>query len=316
MKTLLLIDANALVHRCFHALPPFSTKSKKPVGAIYGLASILIRIFREQKFDGSAPLTINLLESESRSRRPEYGRRIDFIAAFFDRPEPTFRKEIFKEYKAHRPKAPDELVSQIIEAHKLFNSFQIKTFEIPGFEADDLIGTSVEKFKKISDLRIIILTGDLDILQLVEDDNDKVLVETIKKGISETVFYNEAAIKERYGVKPSQLPDYKGLVGDPSDNIPGVPGIGPKTAAPLISKYGSLENLLEKGGQEKAYKKIFEFQDQALLSRNLSVIRRDTPLDLDIADLKYSGLSKKEAISYFEELGFKSLVDRINLMKY
>ncbi|MEE8131554.1 MAG: 5'-3' exonuclease H3TH domain-containing protein [Candidatus Paceibacterota bacterium] len=286
MKTLFLIDANALVHRCFHALPPFSTKDGKPVGAIYGLASILIRIFREQKFD--------------------------FIAAFFDRPEPTFRKEAFEEYKAHRPKAPDELVSQIVEAHKLFDSFQLKTFEVPGFEADDLIGTSVEKFKKISDLRIIILTGDLDTLQLVEDDNDKVLVETFKKGVSETVIYNEAAIKERYGVRPSQFPDYKGLVGDPSDNIPGVPGIGPKTAAPLIDEYGSLENLLEKGGQEKIYKKLFEFQDQALLSRNLSIIRRNVPLDLSLIDLKYSGLSKKEIISYFKELGFKSLVDRIN----
>ncbi|MEK7555574.1 MAG: 5'-3' exonuclease H3TH domain-containing protein [Patescibacteria group bacterium] len=286
MKTLLLIDANALIHRCFHALPPFTNKSGKPTGALYGLASILIRIFREQRFD--------------------------FMVAFFDRPEPTFRKEAFDDYKAHRPKAPDELVSQIIEAHRLFESFHIKTFEIPGLEADDLIGTAAEKLKKLPDLRIIILTGDLDTLQLVEDDNDKVLVETLKKGVSETIIYNEAAIKERYGIKPSQLPDYKGLVGDASDNIPGVPGIGPKTATLLINKYNNLENLLEKGGREKSYKKIFEFQDQALLSRNLSVIRRDAPLDLNIDDLKYLGLPKNEVISYFGELGFKSLIDRIN----
>ncbi len=285
MKTLLLIDANALVHRCCHALPPFSTKGGKPTGAIYGLASILLKIFREP--------------------------RHDFTAAFFDRPEPTFRKEMFDDYKIHRPKAPDELVSQIIEAHKLFDGFRIKTFEIPGLEADDLIGTSVEKFKKIPDLKIIILTGDLDALQLVEDGNDKVVVETFKKGVSETIIYGEAAVKERYGVKPSQLPEYKGLVGDPSDNIPGVPGIGPKTAAPLIEKYGNMENLLEKGGREKIYKKLFEFQDQALLSRNLSVIKRDAPLDFALEDLKYPGLPKEAIISYFEELGFKSLVDRI-----
>lgn len=296
MKTLFLIDANALIHRCFHALPPFTNKAGKPTGAIYGLASILLKILREQKFD--------------------------FIAGLFDRPEPTFRKEMFDDYKIHRPKAPDELVSQIIEAHRLFERFRIKTFEIPGFEADDLIGTLVEKLsagggsakggKQIPDLRIIIFTGDLDTLQLIEDGDERVVVETFKKGVSETIIYNEKAVKERYGIKPSQMIDYKGLVGDVSDNIPGVPGIGPKTAALLINKYGNLDEILEKGGREKAYKKIFEFQDQALLSRNLSIIRRDAPLDLNIDDLKYSGLPKNEVIPYFEEMGFKSLINRIN----
>ncbi len=289
MKTLLLIDANALIHRCFHALPLFSTKDGKPTGAIYGLSNILIKIFKGQEFD--------------------------FIAAFFDRPEPTFRKEAFKEYKAHRPKAPDDLISQIIEARELFKSFQIKTFELPGFEADDLIGTSVEKLKKLPDLKIIILTGDLDILQLIEDGNDKILVKTFKKGISDVIIYDEAAVKERYGIKPSQLSDYKGLVGDSSDNIPGVPGIGPKTAAPLIFKYGSLENFLERGGREKAYKKIFEFQDQALLSRNLSIIRRDVNFDINIIDLRCPSFPKKEIVSYFEKMGFKSLADRINILE-
>jgi DNA polymerase-1 len=181
MQTFLLIDANSLIHRCFHALPPFSGPDRQPTGALYGLASILIKILREQ--------------------HPEA------IAAFFDRPEPTFRKEMFEEYKIQRPKAPNELVSQIIEAHNLFEAFGIKIFEIPGLEADDLIGTAVEKFKKTPDLKIVILTGDLDSLQLVK--NDKVVSETFKKGISDTIIYNEKAVEERYhGLSPEQIPDY------------------------------------------------------------------------------------------------------------
>jgi DNA polymerase-1 len=284
MKKLLLIDANALVHRCFHALPPLTGADRKPVGAIYGLSSILLKIFREQSFD--------------------------FIAAFFDRPEPTFREKIFEQYKIHRPKAPAELVSQIIEAHKLFEAFGIKISEAPGFEADDLIGAAVEKFKNIPDLKIIILTGDLDALQLI--DNEKVLVKTLKKGVSETVIYDEAAVIERYGVLPGQLPDYKGLVGDPSDNIPGVLGIGPKTAGPLIRKYGALENFFEKGKKEKAYEKIAKFKEQAIFSRELARIRRDADLALSkLEDLKYKGLPRAIIADYFKELGFKSLVNRI-----
>lgn len=286
MQILSLIDANSLIHRCFHALPPFTGPNNQPTGALYGLSSILIKVIREQK--------------------------PNFIAAFFDRPEPTFRKEIFEEYKIHRPKAPDELVSQIIEAHKLFESFKIKSFEIPGFEADDLIGTMVENFKKVPDLKIVILTGDLDALQLVE--NDKVVVETTKKGVSETIIYDEEAAKERYeGLLPSQLSDFKGLVGDPSDNILGVPAIGPKTAIPLIKKYGSLENLLENGLLEKAYPKIIKFKKQALLSKNLAQLKCDAPLIIkDFLELKHEGLSKETLTSYFEKLGFKSLINRIN----
>lgn len=284
MKTLLLIDANALIHRCFHALPPLTGSGGKPAGSIYGVSNILLKIFREEP--------------------------PDFVAAFFDRPEPTFRKELYKEYKIHRPKAPDELVSQIIEAHKLFEAFDVKIFETPGFEADDLIGAAVEKFKNVPDLKIIILTGDLDILQLI--DNGRVTVETFKKGLSETVIYDETAVIGRYGVLPSQLSDYKGLVGDPSDNIPGVLGIGPKTAAPLIQKYGNLENFFENGKKEKAYEKIIESKEQAILSRELAKIRRDADLPLNnLEDLKYKELPKADIAAYFEKLGFKSLVKRL-----
>ena len=294
MKTLLLIDANALVHRCFHALPPFTTKDGRPSGALYGFASILIRILHPDKKTGAEGIN---------SRVPDY------VTGFFDRPEPTFRKEIFKEYKIHRPKAPDELVSQIIEARKLLENFNIKTFETPGFEADDLIGAAAEKFKNLPEIKIIILTGDLDALQLVE--NDKVVVETIKKGVSETAIYNEEGVKERYGLAPKQIPDYKGLVGDASDNILGVPGIGPKTATPLIQKYGSLENFLEQGQKEKSYQKISELKEQALLSKHLGEIRRDAPLEINLEDLKYQGLPKEKLTAYFETLGFQSMIKRL-----
>jgi len=286
MKTLLIIDANSLIHRCFHALPPLTGPNNQPTGSLYGLASILIKILREQN--------------------PA------FITALFDRPEPTFRKEIFEEYKIHRPKAPDELVSQIIEAHQLFEAFRIKIFEIPGLEADDLIATMVENFKKTPGLKIVILTGDLDILQLVE--NNKVVVETTKKGVSDTIIYNEAGVKERYeGLSPNQVSDFKGLVGDPSDNIPGVPGIGPKTAIPLIKEYKSLENFLENGQLEKIYPKIIKFKEQALLSKKLAQLKCDAPLVIkDLSELKYEGLPKEILTSYFEKLGFKSLVNRVN----
>lgn len=285
MKNLILIDANSLIHRCFHALPPFTGPDSRPTGGLYGLANTLLKIFREQP--------------------PEY------IAAFFDRPERTFRKEIFEDYKIQRPKAPDELISQIIEAHNLFKAFGIKTFEEPGIEADDLIGAMAEKFKDEPDLKIIILTGDMDSLQLVQ--NDKVVSETFRKGISDTMIYDEKGVEEKYeGLKPAQLPDYKGLVGDPSDNIPGVSGIGPKTAIPIIKEYGTLENFFENGQLDKNFVRISKSKDIALLSKNLGTIKRDSPLDVkELLELKYETTPKQNLISYFEKLGFKSLVNRV-----
>lgn len=287
MKTLLLIDSNALIHRCFHALPGLTSKDGEPAGSLYGLSSVLIKILKE-----NPP---------------------DFVAAFFDRPEPTFRKQIFKEYKIHRPKAPDELISQIIEAHRLFVEFGIKTFEAAGYEADDLIGTAVEKFKNTEDLKIIILTGDLDTLQLIE--NERTVVETFKKGITETFIYTEKRVVERFGILPKQLSDYKGLVGDASDNIKGVTGIGPKTASSLLQKHVSLENILNHAKNhpnEKIYSRINAETESAILSKSLGTIKRDAPIDLiDLENLRYHGFPKNLS-SYFEELGFKSLLARIN----
>ncbi|MBI4094735.1 MAG: hypothetical protein HY435_00895 [Candidatus Liptonbacteria bacterium] len=284
MKTLLLIDANSLIHRSFHALPPLTTPDKKPIQAIYGLAGIFLRLWREEK--------------------PEYA------AALFDRPEPTFRKKKYEAYKAQRPPAPDELVSQIIEAHNFFSEFGVKTFEKPGFEADDLIATLAERFKNEPGVRVVILTGDMDTLQLVH--GDKVVVRTFKKGISETFTYDDNAVMERYGLVPAQITDYKALVGDPSDNIKGVPGIGPKTASALLKKYATLENIYEHLHDDpKLEKKLVGTDTQVKLSKELVVLERHVPIEAVHLETLKPSMDEKALRSYFRELGFESLVRRM-----
>lgn len=284
MKTLLLIDANSIIHRSFHALPPFTTPDGRPSGAIYGIASILIKLWRE-----SHP---------------------DYVAALFDRPEPTFRDKKYAEYKAHRPKAADELIAQIIEAHKLFDAFGIRTFEKPGFEADDLIATFAEKFKKEKDLRVSILTGDRDTLQLIEDD--KVTVRTFNKGVSDTTIYDERAVVLKYGLKPAQLVDYKALMGDPSDNIKGVPGVGPKTATELLQKFGSVEKIYGNLPHDpKLAKRFAPYKKDAELSRELVVLERHVPIEMPELEKLAAPEEPSTAKAYFEAMGFATLVKRL-----
>lgn len=284
MKTLLLIDTNALIHRSFHALPPLTSPKGEPVQALYGVSAILLKILREEK--------------------PEY------VMACLDRPEPTFRKKAFSEYKAHRPKAADELVSQIIKSRELLSEFKIKSFELPGFEADDLLGTAVARFKNTPDLRLVILTGDLDALQLVE--GGKVVVRTLKTGISETLLYDEAAVIKRYGLKPKELPDYKALVGDPSDNIPGLPGVGPKTAAGLLQKYHSLESLYANLKKEpKIFEKFNAAKGDAFLYKKLSKINEDAPIVFGNLDGLRAHDFSESLSAYFLSLGFQSLAKRL-----
>lgn len=284
MKRLFLIDAHALIHRTYHALPPLTDKTGGPAGALYGMASILIKILREQK--------------------------PDYIMAFFDRPEPTFREEVFRTYKIQRPKAADDLIVQLIEARKLFEAFGIKIFEAPGYEADDLIGAATSLFEKEPGLAITIFTGDRDLLQLV--DKDRVLVEALRKGVSDTLIYNEKAVIDHYGILPKELPEYKGLVGDASDNIKGVSGIGPKTARRLIQKYHTLENFLETGQNEKQYALILEQKDEALLARDLCRLHSAAPLDIKtLGEAAYTKIPVGPAERYLEEKGFASLVRRL-----
>ncbi len=283
MRTLLLIDANSIIHRSFHALPPFTAPDGRPTGALYGLASIMLKLWREEK--------------------------PDYAAAAFDRPEPTFREKKYKEYKAQRPPAPNELISQIIETHNLFPVFGIKTFEKAGYEADDVIATLAEKFAGENDLRIMILTGDKDTLQLVR--GDKVVVRTFRKGVSDTFVYDEKAVEEKFGIKPNQLIDYKALVGDPSDNIKGVPGVGPKTATELIQKFGSVENLYRNlVGDAKLEKKLGPFRKEADLSRELVILDRNAPIEVKNLDELKVEEKKQEETDYFRRMGFETLIRR------
>ena len=284
MKTLLLIDAHSVIHRSFHALPPFTTPSGEPSGALYGLASILLKIFRENK--------------------------PDYAAALFDRPEPTFRDEKYAEYKAHRPPTADELASQLRAAHELFQAFGIATFEKAGYEADDLIATFAEKFRGTENLLVVILTGDRDTLQLVEDG--RVAVRTFNKGVSDTTTYDEGAVYMKYGLKPNQLVDYKALAGDTSDNVKGVPGVGPKTATEVLQKYGSIENIYAHLADDARLEKKFgPFRKDADLSRELVTLERHVPIAIPALKALALPVEEPPLETYFSKMGFASLMKRL-----
>jgi DNA polymerase I len=284
MKQLLLIDANSIIHRSFHALPPFTGPDGRPTGALYGISAMMLTLLRTAK--------------------------PDYAAALFDRPEPTFRDKKYAEYKGKRPPTADELVSQIIEARKLFEAFGIKVFEKAGFEADDLIATLAEKFRREKDIQVVILTGDRDTLQLVEDD--KVVVKIFNKGVSDTTIYDENAVIEKYGLKPNQLIDYKALVGDNSDNIKGVPGIGPKTATELIKKYRTLEKVFAAiPGDEKLEKRLGPFRAEAELSKELVILERNVPVELGSLDDLALHESQESIGEYFKTLGSATLLKRL-----
>lgn len=287
MRTLYLIDANSLIHRAYHALPPFTAPGGEPTGALYGLASILLKLIREE--------------------RPEYA------AALFDRPEPTYREKEYAAYKAQRPPIPNDLIAQIVEARDLFARFGIQTIEHPGFEADDLIATLARRFGSAKDLRVVILTGDMDTLQLVKDST--VVVRSLKKGISDTTTYDEKAVLDRYGIAPQQVIDYKALVGDPSDNIKGVPGVGPKTATALLTKFGSLQGILDHLEGDAALKaKLFPWRAQALLCKRLVTLREDAPIvqnDIEALAVSFDTQALSQELA---KLGFKTLVERLSAM--
>ncbi len=288
-KTLVLIDGHALVHRAFHALPPLNTGSGELVNAVFGFASILLKVFKDLK--------------------------PDYLAATFDLPKPTFRHKEFEAYKAKRVKAPDELYAQIKRVKDVLRAFNIPVFEKEGYEADDVIGTIVKQVKK-SKIKNIIVTGDLDTLQLV-DKNTSIF--TLKKGVKDTIIYDEAAVAQRFdGLRPGQMNDFKGLKGDPSDNIPGVPGIGEKTAIDLLKKYGSLKKLYaaaEKGpapaGQAKLWGKLLSQKEQAFFSQYLATIKTDVPLKFNLKDALARDYDQTKVIKLFKELGFYSLLNRL-----
>lgn len=295
MKKLVLIDANALVHRAFHALPPLTAPNGMVVNAVYGFISVLLKTIKDMK--------------------------PDYMAAAFDLAGPTFRHEEFEDYKAHRQKAPDELYVQIPIIKEALRAFGVAIFEKAGFEADDLIGSVAEEAKKIKDLQTVILTGDLDTLQLVDDE--KVLVLTLRKGVTDTFLYGEKEVKERFGLEPYQVADFKGLKGDPSDNIPGVPGIGDKTATALLQEYETIENLYKELAKKKEFKKgealtaklvekLKEYREQAIFSKRLATIIRDVSIEFSLKGIDWrSKLKREEVERALKNLGFGSLLNRL-----
>jgi DNA polymerase-1 len=295
-KTLVLLDTHAIIHRAYHALPDFTSAKGEPTGALYGLTTMLLKIIREL-----SP---------------------DYIAACYDLPKPTFRHKVYKDYKKGRAKAEDDLIAQIKRSYEIFKAFSIPVFESAGFEADDIIGTIVSHVKKEKDLSIIIASGDMDTLQLV--DGKRVRVFTLKKGINDTILYDEEAVQERFGFRPELLPDYKGIRGDPSDNIVGVKGIGEKGGAELIKEFGTLETIfktlkkdrsifIKKGFKERIVKLLEEHKEEAFFSKVLAQIRVDAPISFSLEETKWDNdLNKEKIIELFGELGFRSLVARLS----
>lgn len=286
MDKLVLIDGHAILHRAFHALPPLTTKEGVLINAVYGFTSMLLRAVADLK--------------------PEY------LIVTFDRPKPTFRKKIYADYQAKRPKMDEGLVSQIENVHKVVMELGIPIFEKDGFEADDIIGTLALQARSFElKPETIIVTGDRDLLQLV-DRNIKVYMPV--KGISESKLFGEKEVEEKYGIKPSQIVDYKAIVGDQSDNYPGVPGIGPKTAAELITRFGTLEQLyenIESIESDSLKKKLIENSESAKLCKQLAKILSDAPVKLDLEKSRLKKFDRPEVYYLFEELGFKSLIPRL-----
>lgn len=283
MQRLVLIDGNAIMHRAFHALPPLTNPKGETVNAAYGFFSMLLKIIEDAN--------------------PTH------IAVCFDRPKPTFRQSLFVGYQAQRPKTADGLGPQFGIVHKALEQIGAPVFEVDGYEADDVISTIATKATKKSDTEVIIVTGDRDLLQLV---NLHVKVLSPVTGISNMVLYDEEKVEERFGIKPSQIVDYKALVGDASDNYPGVAGIGPKTAIALFQKYGTLENIYLNLSEipEKISLKLMKDAEQASLCKKLATLVCDAPIQFDFKKCTVDHYKSDALQSVFSQLGFKSLEKR------
>ncbi len=294
-KRLILLDSHAIIHRAYHALPEFSSTKGEPTGALYGLVAMLLKIVQDLK--------------------------PDYIIAAFDLSGPTFRHQAAESYKAGRKENDANLDLQLARSKDLFKAFNIPLYALEGFEADDIIGTIVHLLKKDKNTEIIIASGDMDTMQLVDDK--KVQVYTLKKGINDTILYDEEKMRERFGFAPEHLVDYKGLRGDPSDNIMGVKGIGEKTATALITTFGSIEEIykaLKKKGDdwkkagisERIKNLLLENEEEALFSKTLATIRPDAPIDFKLPKEEWrAGFKLDEALTLFQELGFRTLSQRV-----
>ena len=309
MNKLVLIDSNAIMHRAYHALPStLTTKEGEPMNAVYGFVSMLLKIIQDLE--------------------PTH------IAACFDRKEPTFRKKEFKDYQAQRPEMDEDLSTQFDKVKRVVESFGIPIYEKAGFEADDLLGSIAKQATSHQSLvsgkrkkktrvqspksrvridQVVIVTGDRDILQLV---NDKVKVYLPIKGLSQAQLMGEKEVIEKMGVSPSQIDDYKALVGDPSDNYPGVRGIGPKTAEKLLGKFGTFQDIYKNLDEidDRTRELLKKYKKDAEMSYKLSKIVTDVKIKPDWEDMDDWGVGRQETLEVFSEFGFKTLSKRVKNM--
>ena len=286
MERLMLLDGNGLIYRGYFALinVPLSTSKGELVNAVFGFSNIVLRGFQDV--------------------------RPDYVAIAFDLPAPTFRHGLSADYKATRRPMPDDLRAQFPKVREVVAALRLPVFELAGFEADDVIGTLTREAEG-RDLETTIVTGDLDMLQLV---TDRTRLMTTRMGVDATVVYDPARIRERYGLEASQMIDFKSLKGDSTDNIPGVPGVGDKTAAKLVSQFGGLDALyehLDEVTPEKLREKLREHHDRVLASRELVTIHRDLPVALDLDAARFGEYDRDEVVRLFREYEFRTLIDRL-----
>ncbi len=289
MAKLVIIDGHSLLYRAFFAVPPLSTKDGTPTNAVYGFLRMLLKLWREE--------------------------RPDYLVVTFDAPTPTFRHRSFPDYKATRAKAPDAFRPQVALLKQVLKTLGIPFWELEGYEADDLMGAAVQKARQ-KGVEVVLVTSDMDALQLV---GDGVIVLMPKRGISEMERYDTERVRQEFGVPPDLVPDLKGLAGDPSDNLPGVPGIGEKTAKELLQQFGSLEGVLENASQipvPRLRENLARFAEQAKLCKQLATIKTDAPLALDLPELAVSKwrLRTKETAEMLLRLEMRTLLEELGLI--
>lgn len=283
-KKLVLVDGNSLAYRAFFALPLLSNEKGIHTNAVYGFTTILMKMLEEEK--------------------PTH------MLVAFDAGKTTFRHKTFKEYKGGRQKTPPELSEQLPFIRELLDAYQISRYELENYEADDIIGTLAKSAEK-DGFEVKIFSGDKDLTQLATEGTT---VAITKKGITDVEYYTPEHVREKYGLTPEQIIDMKGLMGDSSDNIPGVPGVGEKTAIKLLKQFHTIEELLssiDEVSGKKLKEKLEEFKEQALMSKELATITTEAPLEVTLDSLGYEGFDREAVVKIFKDLGFNSLLERI-----
>ena len=282
-KRLIIIDGNSIINRAFYALPDMSNSEGLKTNAIFGFVRMMFKIIEDYQ--------------------PTH------MSVAFDKKAPTFRHKQYADYKAGRKKMPDELAQQLQPLKDLLDKFNINRLELEGYEADDLIGT-VARLGEENDFKVYIVTGDKDAIQLASHKTTTLIT---KKGVGEVEEYDYDSVLDRYEMTPTQFIDLKGLMGDKSDNIPGVPGVGEKTGIKLLKQYSTIENLIEHTDELKGSikKKIEENKDLALMSKELATIITNVPIEVKLEDLEYGDYNKDDVVEKFKEFGFTSLITKL-----